>query len=100
MALIFISYRREENGTLVSALRSGLENHFRAEDLFVDVPDIRPGDVWPSRLRTELGKCQLLVVLIGKQWLTMKRRGGRRRLDEPADWVRLEIETGLGMEIP
>lgn len=61
----------------------------------MDVAAIPPGEVWPNRLRSALDRATIVVVVIGPAWLRSADSFGRRRLDAPNDWVRLEIEYAL-----
>jgi hypothetical protein len=90
--MIFISYRRQDCRHLADRLYEALSPHF---DVFMDVHDIDAGDCFPEVLRQNLEKCQLLLAVIGPQWLTITDASGRRRLDDPNDFVRREIEAVL-----
>ena len=94
MAGIFISYRRVDSswaGRVFDALR----DQFRAEHVFYDT-NIPPGAEFPEELRRAVGDCDVLLAVIGEHWVDIATANGDRRLDDPADWVRLEIETALG----
>ena len=73
--------------------------HFAAEQVFKDVDNIDPGDDFVERIAAAVGSCDVLLVLIGPQWLTISDENGHRRLDNPEDYVRLEIETALTRKI-
>src|SRR5262249_51962461 len=51
-------------------------------------------------LRSVVGKCDVLLAIIGEQWLTVRGKEGRRLLDDPEDFVRLEIQSALEQSIP
>jgi hypothetical protein len=76
-----------------------LVEHFSAEQVFKDVDNIDPGDEFVERITTAVGSCDVLLALIGPQWLTMTNKKGQRRLDDPEDYVRLEIEAALTRKI-
>ena len=76
-----------------------LVEHFRAEDVFKDVDNIEPGEDFIERITAAVGSCDVLLALIGPQWLTITDENGQRRLDNPEDFVRLEIETALTRKI-
>ena len=62
--------------------------------LFMDLDSIRPGEVFRDVIQDAIRQSAVVLVLIGPAWLTAER-DGRRRLDDPGDYVRLEIETAL-----
>jgi len=96
---IFISYRRQETAWPAGRLYDVLVEHFRAEDVFKDVDNIEPGEDFIERITAAVGSCDVLLALIGPQWLTITDENGQRRLDNPEDFVRLEIETALTRKI-
>jgi hypothetical protein len=96
---IFISYRRQETAWPAGRLYDVLVEHFRPEQVFKDVDNIEPGDEFVERISAAVGSCDVLLALIGPQWLTMTDENGQRRLDNPDDYVRLEIETALTRKI-
>lgn len=93
MARVFISYRRQEAdghaGWIADALRQ------RGHDVRTDV-GILPGEDFVDAIRRSIGWCDALLVVIGPQWLDLRDSQGRRRLDAEEDWVRFEIQEGLG----
>jgi hypothetical protein len=88
MAAIFISYRRNDSAGHAGRLYDALCAHYGPERVFLDVDDILPGEDFCRKLEDTERKCSALVVVIGKGWLTP-------RLNEPQDFVRLEIASGL-----
>ena len=96
---IFISYRRQETAWPARQLYDVLVEHFPAEQVFKDVDNIEPGEDFVERITAAVGLCDVLLALIGAQWLTMTDEKGQRRLDNPEDYVRLEIETALTRKI-
>jgi tetratricopeptide (TPR) repeat protein len=97
---IFISYRRQETAWHAWRLYDVLVEHFRAEQVFKDVDSIEPGDDFVERITATVESGDVLLALIGPQWLTITNNKGQRRLDDPEDHVRLEIETALTRMIP
>lgn len=91
---IFISYRRSDSNDVAGRIYDRLAAHFGKAALFKDVHSIPYGVDFPTFIQQELTKCQVLLAVIGPTWLTAERHG-QRRLDDPADWVRLEIQTAL-----
>jgi TIR domain len=91
---IFISYRREETAYPAGWLFDRLVHHFDGQ-VFKDVDSIQPGDDFVDVITTAVASCDVLLALIGVDWLTITDEHGRRRLDNPDDFVRLEIEAAL-----
>jgi hypothetical protein len=92
---IFISYRREETAYPAGWLFDRLAHHFDGGQVFKDVDSIQPGDDFVEVIATAVGSCDVLLALIGAEWLTITDEHGQRRLDNPDDFVRLEIEAAL-----
>jgi glycerophosphoryl diester phosphodiesterase len=92
---IFISYRRQETAWPARQLYEVLVDRFGAESVFKDVDDIEPGDDFVERITEAVASCDVLLALIGNQWLAMTDIHGGRRLDNPEDFVRLELTAAL-----
>ena len=95
---VFISYRRQETAWPARQLYDVLVAELGADRVFKDVDDIEPGDDFVERLQSAVGSCEVLLALIGPQWLTVTDAKGARRLDDPEDFVRLEVETALNRD--
>jgi len=99
---IFISYRRSDSVYAVDQLDERLTQAFGEGAVFRDASGIEPGCVFPERIRGALGEARVALVVIGPWWLRVSHDPadvrGPRRLDDPADWVRLEIETLLARD--
>src|SRR5690348_6411417 len=95
---IFICYRREETAYSAGWLFDRLADRFGGQ-IFKDVDSIEPGDDWVEVITTVVGSCDVLLALIGDRWLTITDEDGRRRLDDPDDFVRLEIEAALARDV-
>jgi len=96
---IFISYRREETAYPAGWLFDRLADRFGKGQVFKDVDSIQLGDDFGEVIATAVGSCDVLLALIGDRWLTITDEHGRRRLDNPDDFVRLEIEAALTRDI-
>jgi ABC-type amino acid transport substrate-binding protein len=94
-ARIFISYRRDDTAYPAGWLFDRLAVHFRDGQVFKDVDSIELGDDFVEVITRAVGSCDVLLALIGNQWLTITDDDGRRRLDNPDDFVRLELEAAL-----
>lgn len=98
MPRIFISYRRQETAYPAGWLFDRLEARYGEEQIFKDVDSIAPGEDFVERITTAVASCDVLLALIGDQWLTVADEGGRR-LDDPKDFVRVEIEAALARNV-
>jgi len=94
MSGIFISYRRDDQAGFAGRLADALASFFGAEQVFRDIEDIHPGQDFVVAIEQQLASVDVMLVMIGPAWLTLSRNGVRR-LDEPDDFVRREIEAGL-----
>jgi hypothetical protein len=99
MARIFISYRREEGSGSAGRLHDRLREHFGRDNVFMDVDSIEPGLDFIEVIERTVGSCDVLIALIGRQWLTLTDADGQRRIDDPEDFVRHEIATALRRNI-
>jgi len=93
---IFISYRKTDSAAQAQKLYQRLSAHFKGL-VGIDLA-IRPGDDWEKAIETAVGSCDVLIVVIGKRWLTAADERGHR-LPQEDDWVRREIETALNRGI-
>ena len=92
---VFISYRRQETAWPARQLYDVLVAELGADRVFKDVDDIEPGDDFVEQIQSAVGSCQVLLALIGPQWLKITDARGQRRIEDPEDFVRLEVETAL-----
>lgn len=97
-AKIFISYRRRETAGHAGRLYDGLCEHFGADRVFMDL-SMEPGVDFAETIDEAVGGCGALVALIGDQWLTVTDARGQRRIDDPTDIHRLEIEAALDRKV-
>jgi tetratricopeptide (TPR) repeat protein len=98
-AKIFISYRRADSADICGRIYDRLVEHFGEDAVFKDVDDILFGADFPRHIETILAQCAVELVVIGPHWLEIRGDKSRRRLDDPADFVRIEVETGLSRDI-
>jgi len=92
---VFISYRREDSAAYAGRLFDILSARFGADNTFMDVDDIKGGDDFTTVIERKLGVSDALVAVIGEHWLSVKEPSGERRLDNPNDFVRIEIAKAL-----
>jgi hypothetical protein len=97
---IFISYRRRDSADVTGRIYDRLVNHFGEGTVFQDVEDIPLGMDFTEHIQGVVGKCDAFLAIIGNQWLDAADKKGGRRLDNPADNVRIEIESALLRKIP
>ena len=95
MTSIFISYRRQDSQSDAGRIYDRLVQRFGRETLFKDVDDIPGGVDFRFFLQNTLQQCTVVLAIIGPSWVNAHDGQGRRRLDNPADWVRLEIGEAL-----
>ena len=96
---IFLSYRRQENEDFAGRLSDRLVDRFGVDQVFIDVDTIEPGVDFTEEISRAVAACQVLLAIIGPGWLTAADKHGRRRLDDPDDIVRLEIEAALARDV-
>jgi hypothetical protein len=92
---IFISYRRDDSAGYAGRLFDYLTEHCGSRQVFMDIDTIEPGDDFRKAVQNGIGTCDVVVVMIGRQWLTIADAQGHRRLDDPQDWVRAEVAIAL-----
>jgi len=95
MAGTFISYRREDAAGYAGRLRESLERRLGASRVFRDVDTLRPGQDFVQAIESRLNDCRVMLAVIGREWVGARDMTGNRRLDEPYDFVRLEIAAAL-----
>jgi TIR domain-containing protein len=100
MRAIFISYRREDTEGQAGRLFDDLIMHFGDDSVFMDVAGLEPGRDFRRAIDEQVTSCGVLLAVIGKDWLDAKGESGRRRLDDPMDFVRLETASALKRDIP
>lgn len=93
--LIFINYRREDAQSAAGRLFDMLELQLGPDQIFLDVDNISPGKDFAEELSLQVSKCDVFLAVIGRQWEDAKDSSGGRRIDNPNDWVRIEIEAAL-----
>ena len=99
MPNLFISYRREDSAAYAGRLYDRLNAHFGADSVFMDINTLEPGIDFVEVIEHAMSQCDILLVLIGPGWLSVADAMGQRRLDNPKDFVRLEIQVGLERDI-
>jgi len=98
-ARIFISYRRTDSADVTGRIYDRLAEHFGTEAIFKDVDSIPPGIDFKEHLEKAVGKCKIFLVVIGDTWLKTSDSLHKDRLQDPRDFVRIEIEAALNRNI-
>ena len=94
---IFISYRRKESSGYSGRIYDRLRDELPEAEVFMDVEEIALGARWRDVLAERLRAADTVIVLIGAEWRSMRDASGRRRLDDPDDVTRWELETALAL---
>jgi TPR repeat protein len=92
---VFICYRREETAFAARAIHDRVVQQLERDNVFLDVDNIDLGVDWFNVLTDRVGACDALVAVIGRNWVSSADKDGLRRLDDPDDFVRIEIEAAL-----
>jgi len=92
---VFISYRREDTAGEAGRLAEHLERRLGTDRVFFDIEAIAPGTDFVDELSRALDESSVMIVMIGRGWLTAANADGSRRLDDPKDFVHLEIASAL-----
>jgi CHASE2 domain-containing sensor protein len=91
----FISYRHDQSSFAAGALRKELVRRFGEQSVFMDTSVLNAGEEWPKAIREAIRGCSVMLVLVGPYWLSPRSTGEARRVDDPDDWVRLEVSSAL-----
>jgi hypothetical protein len=96
--MIAISYRREDTAQITGRIYDQLEAVFGRDRVFMDLDSIPFGVDFRTQISEALKRCDTLLVVIGPHWLGVSPDGSRR-IDDPTDFVRLEVAQGLAENI-
>jgi hypothetical protein len=99
MSTVFISYRRETAAGEARALYGALAAQLGRTSAFMDVDSIALGRDFRSVLQKTLESCDVMLVVIDKDWVEDKNEKGEHRLEDPHDYVRMEVSAGLKRDI-
>jgi hypothetical protein len=97
---IFVNYRRSDSEGEAGRLFDDLELNFAQVSVFMDVAAIEAGRDFRKAIDHSVANCSVLLAVIGQEWLDAKDADGRRRLDDPNDFVRIELASALRRDIP
>ena len=96
---IFINYRRDDSIGTAGQLHDRLAQTFGHDKLFMDVDHIPAGVDFAAHLNSQVAACDVFLAIIGPHWLKLKNERGHRRLDDPEDYVAIEIAAALARDI-
>jgi hypothetical protein len=96
---LFINYRREDTAPYAGRLYDRLSVHFGADQVFIDIDQIEPGEDFVEVINRKVGACEIAIVSIGPNWLSVTDASGKHRLDDEEDFVRMEIIAALERKI-
>jgi hypothetical protein len=99
MPTTFISYRRADSANITGRIYDRLVERYGHAQVFKDVDSIPPGVNFPEYIAESIQASDVALVVIGPRWLDASVGWGRRRLDDPTDFVRIEIETALRLGV-
>src|SRR5262249_12024544 len=99
-AKVFISYRRADSAGYSGRVMDWLDRELGRDLVFMDVDAIPLGSNFSKVLHEEVAKCGVLLAVIGPNWVDARDEHGNRRLDNPNDFVRIEIAAALQRSIP
>src|SRR3954471_17611758 len=96
--MIAISYRREDSSPVTGRLFDRLQAEFGRRNVFMDFDSIPFGVDFRDKIKITLEKARVVVAVVGPGWVG--NREGKRRIDDPTDFVRIEIAAALQRGIP
>jgi TIR domain len=96
---IFVSYRRGDTAGYAGRLTDRLDEHFGEQRVFHDVDSIKPGLDFVEAIQKAIGSSEVLLAVIGRNWATATDAAGQKRLQDPQDYLRMEIITALQRNI-
>ncbi len=100
MSGIFISYRRSDSPDATGRIYDRLVAEFGKAQVFKDVDSIPLGRDFRGHLNDIVGNCGVMLAIVGPHWTDARNPAGQRRLEDPEDFVRIELETALARDIP
>jgi hypothetical protein len=100
MQKVFISYRRDDSIESAGRIYDWLASRLPEDSVFIDVDSILAGADFREALEKTLDQTGVVLAVIGQKWLDIEDKSGRRRLDNPEDLVRIEIETAMQRKVP
>ena len=90
---LFINYRREDTAPYAGRLYDRLIAHFGADQVFIDIDQIEPGEDFVDVINRKVGACEIAIISIGPNWLSVTDASGKRRLDDEELSLRLSARS-------
>jgi hypothetical protein len=97
---IFLSYRRSDSADVVGRIYDKLTERFPRTEVFKDVDSIPLAVPFYEHIAQTLQETQCVLVVVGPNWASTVNQDGKRRLEDPEDYVRLEVQTALQLGVP
>jgi len=98
MSKIFLSYRRQDSIGVAGRIHDRLRAHFGNDAVFMDIDSIPFGEDFRKHIDAAVGQCDVVLAVIGTKWAG--ETDAHRRLDDPKDFVRIELESALHRSLP
>ncbi len=95
MAKIFISYRRKGTQEFSYRIYDRLILEFGKDNVFMDQEEISPGTLFPKKLERNLYEADVLLAVIGPDWLDVRDENGQKKLFDKNDFVLRELSAAL-----
>jgi formylglycine-generating enzyme required for sulfatase activity len=96
---IFISYRRVDSEGYAGRIYDRLQTCFGVNRVFMDITNISVGENFADAINQAIGSCGVVIVVIGPRWCSVLDEMGRKRLDDPNDFVRVEVQAALDRDV-
>lgn len=100
MAIVFVSYRRDDSADVTGRIYDDLLKHFKSHDVFMDVDSVPDGADFVKIIQDNVRECQVMLVVIGPNWVGRLPGTEKCRIQDPDDFVRLEVESALRRGMP
>jgi TIR domain-containing protein/von Hippel-Lindau disease tumor suppressor protein len=97
---VFVSYRRADSPDVTGRICDQLLARLGPDHLFRDIESIPLGRDFRTAIAEAVGSCAVLLAVIGRDWLRAAGEDERRRIDDPNDFVHIEIASALQRGIP
>jgi hypothetical protein len=97
---IFLSYRHHDSADVTGRIYDRLIQHFGREAIFKDVDSLPFGIDFRTYLDNVVGQCKVLLAVVGDHWMSTDPHTEKPRIEDPRDFVRIEIESALQRDIP